>query len=50
MVRGAKARRAAVPVLMYHVIQAPPPGTPYPELRVAPARFAAEMDAMRRDG
>jgi peptidoglycan/xylan/chitin deacetylase (PgdA/CDA1 family) len=50
MVRGAAARRAAVPVLMYHVIKAPPPGTRYPELWVAPERFAAEMTALRDDG
>ena len=50
LVRGAQARRAAVPVLMYHVIKAPPPGTPYPELWVAPERFSAEMAALRRDG
>jgi peptidoglycan/xylan/chitin deacetylase (PgdA/CDA1 family) len=50
LIRGAEARRAAVPVLMYHVIKAPPPGTPYPELWVAPERFSAEMAALRSEG
>ena len=50
LIRGAEARRAAVPVLMYHVIKAPPPGTPYPELWVTPERFAAEMAALRSEG
>jgi peptidoglycan/xylan/chitin deacetylase (PgdA/CDA1 family) len=48
--RGAAARRAAVPILMYHVINAAPPGTPYPELWTPAPRFAAEMAVLRRAG
>lgn len=48
--RGTAARHAAVPILMYHVIASPPPGTPYPELWVPPDRFAAQMGALRRAG
>jgi peptidoglycan/xylan/chitin deacetylase (PgdA/CDA1 family) len=35
---------------MYHVIHPPPAGTPYPELWVAPDRFAEEMRALRDEG
>jgi peptidoglycan/xylan/chitin deacetylase (PgdA/CDA1 family) len=35
---------------MYHVIASPPPGTPYPELWVAPTRFRGEIDALARAG
>ncbi len=48
--RGAAARHAEVPVLMYHVIAEAPAGTPYPELWVAPARFAEHIAALRRAG
>jgi peptidoglycan/xylan/chitin deacetylase (PgdA/CDA1 family) len=48
--RGAAARRAAVPILMYHVINAPPPGAPYPELWTPPTTFAGQMAALRRAG
>jgi peptidoglycan/xylan/chitin deacetylase (PgdA/CDA1 family) len=47
---GAAARRAAIPILMYHVVTAAPPGVPYPELWVAQRTFAAEMRALRRAG
>ena len=36
-------RLRPVPVLMYHVLSAPPPNAPYPELYVRPADFAAEV-------
>ena len=41
---------AAVPVLMYHVIAAPPPGAPFPGLYVEPAEFDAQMQALRSAG
>jgi peptidoglycan/xylan/chitin deacetylase (PgdA/CDA1 family) len=56
---GAPAPRAVVPtgprhapvaILMYHVVAAPPPGTPYPELWVAPGRFGQQMRALARAG
>jgi peptidoglycan/xylan/chitin deacetylase (PgdA/CDA1 family) len=40
----------AVPILMYHVIAAPPPGAPFPGLYVAPAEFAEQMQALQRAG
>lgn len=39
-----------VPILMYHVIAAPPPGAPYPELYVSAADFAAQMRWLARHG
>jgi peptidoglycan/xylan/chitin deacetylase (PgdA/CDA1 family) len=47
---GAAARRAAIPILMYHVVSAAPAGVPFPELWVARRTFAAEMRALRRAG
>lgn len=38
-----RAPREAVPILMYHVLNAPPPGTPEPELWVSREDFAAQM-------
>jgi peptidoglycan/xylan/chitin deacetylase (PgdA/CDA1 family) len=43
-------RDVAVPVLMYHVVNSPPAGTPFPELWVPAERFAAEMKALARAG
>lgn len=48
--RGAAARHAPVPILMYHVISAAPAGVPYPDLFVPGARFAAEMAALHAAG
>lgn len=42
--------RVAVPVLMYHVIAAPPPGAPFPGLYVPAPQFAQQMQALRRAG
>ncbi len=39
-----------VPILMYHVIAAPPAGAPFPGLYVTPAEFAGQMQALKRDG
>jgi len=49
-VRGAPARRARIPILMYHVVSAASPGTPNPELWVAQDAFRAEMGALHRRG
>jgi peptidoglycan/xylan/chitin deacetylase (PgdA/CDA1 family) len=42
--------RAPVPILMYHVIAAPPPGAPFPGLYVTPREFAAQMRALGAAG
>ncbi len=39
-----------VPILMYHVIAAPPPGAPFPGLYVTPDLFAAQMHALAAAG
>jgi peptidoglycan/xylan/chitin deacetylase (PgdA/CDA1 family) len=39
-----------VPILMYHVIAAPPPGAPFPGLYVAPSELAAQMQALKSAG
>jgi peptidoglycan/xylan/chitin deacetylase (PgdA/CDA1 family) len=39
-----------VPILMYHVIAAPPAGAPFPGLYVSPAEFAAQMQALKNAG
>jgi peptidoglycan/xylan/chitin deacetylase (PgdA/CDA1 family) len=39
-----------VPVLMYHVIAAPPPGAPFPGLYVPASEFAAQMQALKAAG
>jgi peptidoglycan/xylan/chitin deacetylase (PgdA/CDA1 family) len=40
----------SVPILMYHVIAAPPPGAPFPGLYVAPDEFTAQMQALKSAG
>jgi peptidoglycan/xylan/chitin deacetylase (PgdA/CDA1 family) len=50
MVGGAAARRRAVPILMYHVLGSPPPGTAFPELWVSPAAFSAQVRALALAG
>lgn len=42
--------RGKVPILMYHVITAPKPGTAYPELWVPWKTFAETMFALKRAG
>jgi peptidoglycan/xylan/chitin deacetylase (PgdA/CDA1 family) len=39
-----------VPILMYHVIAAPPPGAAFPGLYVEPTEFAEQMQALRSAG
>jgi len=53
--RGAGGRAGspgteAVPILMYHVIAAPPADAPFPGLYVRPSEFAAQMEALKRAG
>ncbi|MBV8941349.1 MAG: polysaccharide deacetylase family protein [Solirubrobacterales bacterium] len=45
-----KPGTAAVPVLMYHVINPPIPAAPYPGLYVPKAQFAAQMQALEAAG
>jgi len=49
-VRGTAARRMAIPILMYHVVTAAPPGTANPELWVPRETFDAELRALRDAG
>ncbi|MBV9838970.1 MAG: polysaccharide deacetylase family protein [Solirubrobacterales bacterium] len=52
-VRGVATGRPgdlSVPVLMYHVIAAPPPGAPFPGLYVVPEEFATQMNALKAAG
>ncbi len=39
-----------VPILMYHVINPPPAGAPFPGLYVQPSEFAAQMQALANAG
>jgi peptidoglycan/xylan/chitin deacetylase (PgdA/CDA1 family) len=39
-----------IPILMYHVIAAPPAGAPFPGLYVEPAEFAEQMQALKDAG
>jgi peptidoglycan/xylan/chitin deacetylase (PgdA/CDA1 family) len=43
-------RRAAVPILMYHVIAAAPPGAAYADLWVSPDAFARQLAALANAG
>jgi peptidoglycan/xylan/chitin deacetylase (PgdA/CDA1 family) len=49
-VRNGPPGTDAIPILMYHVIAAPPPGAPFPGLYVEPAEFAEQMQELRRSG
>jgi peptidoglycan/xylan/chitin deacetylase (PgdA/CDA1 family) len=40
----------AVPILMYHVIHAAPPGTPFPDLWLPPGRFAGQLRFLAERG
>jgi peptidoglycan/xylan/chitin deacetylase (PgdA/CDA1 family) len=42
--------RDPVPILMYHVVSAPKPGAPYPELYTPEPVFAAQMRALAQRG
>ncbi len=45
-----KPGTATVPILMYHVINPPPAGAPYPGLYVPASEFAAQMQALKAAG
>lgn len=45
-----RGSRAAVPVLMYHVIAPAPPGAKYAGLWVSPDAFRAQVDALAKAG
>ena len=45
-----RAPTEPVPILMYHVIGTPKPGTPYPELWVTASDFSAQMHALAGAG
>jgi peptidoglycan/xylan/chitin deacetylase (PgdA/CDA1 family) len=47
---NGSAPRSPVPILMYHVIAAPPAGAPFPGLYVDPEEFAAQMRALKSAG
>jgi peptidoglycan/xylan/chitin deacetylase (PgdA/CDA1 family) len=49
MPRFARSR-VAVPILMYHVIAAPPRGAPFPGLYVRPRELAAQVHALVQAG
>lgn len=49
-ITGDEARRARIPILMYHVIATPPPGQPMSELWVPKKRFRSQVEALRRAG
>jgi peptidoglycan/xylan/chitin deacetylase (PgdA/CDA1 family) len=49
-VATGKPGTATVPVLMYHVINPPPPNAPYPGLYVPSDEFAAQMQALKDAG
>jgi peptidoglycan/xylan/chitin deacetylase (PgdA/CDA1 family) len=48
--RGDASGTTPVPVLMYHVIAAPPTGAPFPGLYVPASEFAAQMRALKAAG
>jgi peptidoglycan/xylan/chitin deacetylase (PgdA/CDA1 family) len=43
-------RRTAVPILMYHLVNTPPPGTAYPELWVPADAFRSQVRALADAG
>jgi peptidoglycan/xylan/chitin deacetylase (PgdA/CDA1 family) len=45
-----KAPDEAVPILMYHVINKPPAGAPFPDLYVSGPDFAGQMESLRAKG
>ncbi len=49
-VRTGRPGQEPVPILMYHVIAAPPAGAPFPGLYVTPGEFAAQMHALEHAG
>jgi peptidoglycan/xylan/chitin deacetylase (PgdA/CDA1 family) len=50
VVRHGPPGHVPVPILMYHVIAAPPAGAPFPGLYVEPQLFAEQMHALKAAG
>jgi peptidoglycan/xylan/chitin deacetylase (PgdA/CDA1 family) len=48
--RSGQPGSEPVPILMYHVIAAPPAGAPFPGLYVTPGEFSAQMHALQQAG
>jgi peptidoglycan/xylan/chitin deacetylase (PgdA/CDA1 family) len=48
--RGWKPHPGPVPVLMYHVVEAPAPGTPLPDLYVHAGTFRAQLASLAKRG
>lgn len=46
----ASGRATTVPILMYHVLSAPPEDAAYPDLYVAPAKFRRQLAWLDRNG
>jgi peptidoglycan/xylan/chitin deacetylase (PgdA/CDA1 family) len=49
-VRDGPPGTDAIPILMYHVIAAPPAGAPFPGLYVEPSEFTEQMQALKGAG
>jgi peptidoglycan/xylan/chitin deacetylase (PgdA/CDA1 family) len=47
---SGKPGTESAPILMYHVINPPPPGAPFPGLYVSASEFAAQMQALAHAG
>ncbi len=47
---ASAAHSRPVPILMYHIVSAPPAGVPYPGLYVPPADFSGQMNWLARHG
>jgi peptidoglycan/xylan/chitin deacetylase (PgdA/CDA1 family) len=47
---GVAATARGVPILMYHVVNAPPASAHYPDLYVRPSDFGAQMKWLRQHG
>jgi peptidoglycan/xylan/chitin deacetylase (PgdA/CDA1 family) len=47
---NARPGSLSAPILMYHVINPPPPGAPFPGLYVSASEFAAQMQALADAG
>lgn len=49
-ISGEAAKKARIPILMYHVISTPPAGQPMSELWVPKARFQSQVEALKTHG
>src|SRR5437764_1373103 len=48
--RRLRNHGSPIPILMYHVLEAPAAGAPYPELYVRSSNFAAQMGWLAKNG